>query len=180
METGHGQGSLGMDKTGFRTLNMADRNRIRGQAIGALKEAGYDEGAMRLDESFVLATAEGELCIPIEILVCLDQEAALLVKCVRGHLSTRERAAVALARLMGGERPIPYAIVANETDAAVFDTITGKAVGTGYRAFPGPREAAEGLRRASEVRITSGRKRREERILHTYYHLRCSVDLEPY
>ncbi len=164
----------------FRTLNMADRDRIRRQVIEALKTAGYDENSMRLDESFVLTTEEGELCIPIEILVCLDQEPALLIKCVRGHLSTRERASLSLARLMADERPIPYAIVANETDAVVFDTITGKAVGKGYRAFPGPKEAEVRLRQSPEARISSPQRRREERILHTSYHLRCSVDLEPY
>jgi len=163
----------------FCALNLADRDRIRAKVIEALKEAGYDEGAMEQDESFVLATEEGELRIPIEVLVCLDKKPALLVKCVRGHLSTRERASLSLARLLA-EKPIPFAIVANETDAVVFDTITGKAVGKGYGAFPDPKEAEQGLRESAAWRIPSAQREREERILHTYYHLRCTVDMEPF
>lgn len=168
-----------MEKNEFRELNMADRDRIRGKVIEALKKSGYDEASMKQNESFVLATQEGELRIPIEILVYLNQKPALLVKCVRGHLSTRERAALALARLLT-ETPVPFAIVANETDAAVFDTITGKAVGQGYGGFPGPKEAEPRLRDSSDLPVPSEQRERERRILHTYYHLRCSVELEPF
>ena len=139
----------------------------------------YDEASMKQGESFVLATEEGDLRIPIEVLVYLDERPALLVKCVRGHLSTRERASLALARLLA-ETPIPFAIVANERDAAVFDTVTGKAVGQGYDAFPGPKEAEQRLRDSSDVRIPSAQRERERRILHTYFHLRCTIELEPF
>ena len=168
-----------MEDEDFCALNLADRDRIRAKVIEALKKSGYDEGSMKQDISFVLSTEEGELRIPIEVLVCLDKKPALLVKCVRGHLSTRERASLSLARLLA-EKPIPFAIVANERDAVVFDTITGKAVGKGYGAFPGPKEAEQRLRKSAAWRIPSAQREREERILHTYYHLRCTVDMEPF
>lgn len=168
-----------MEETDFCALNMADRDRIRRKVIDALKESGYDEGSMRQDESFVLPTDEGELRIPIEILVCLDQAPTLLVKCVRGNMSTRERASLSLARLLA-EKPVPFAIVANERDAVVFDTITGKVVGRGYGAFPGPEEAKQRLRESGGSRIPPAQQDREKRILHTYYHLRCTVELEPF
>ncbi len=168
-----------MEDEDFCALNLADIDRIRAKVIEALKKSGYDEGSIKQDESFVLATEEGELRIPIEVLVYLDQKPALLVKCVRGHLSTRERASLSLARLLA-EKPIPFAIVANETDAVVFDTITGKAVGKGYGAFPDPKEAEQRLRESAAWRIPSAQREREERILHTYYHLRCTVDMEPF
>lgn len=168
-----------MEKTDFCARNMADRERIRQKVIDALKMCGYDEGSMRQDESFALATEEGDLRIPIEILVCLDQTPTLLVKCVRGNMSARERASLSLARLLA-ERPVPFAIVANERDAVVFDTMTGKVVGRGYGAFPGPKEAEERLQQSSASSIPSAQREREKRILHTYYHLRCTVELEPF
>jgi len=168
-----------METKGFAALNAADRDRIRRRVIAALKEAGYAECSMRQDESFVLATEECELHIPIEIIVCLDEGPALLVKCVRGNTSTRERASLSLARLLA-EKPIPFAIVANESDAVVFDTITGKATGRGYRAFPDPARAEQRLRDCTDFLIPSAQRKREERILETYYHLRCTVDMEPF
>jgi len=168
-----------MDTESFAALNAADRIRIREKVTEALKVTGYDEGSMRQDESYVLKTQEGELRIPIEVVVQLNQRPAILVKCVRGNLSTRERASVCLARLLV-EHPIPFAIVANETDAVVFDAMTGKAVGHGYQAFPRPAAAEERLRECADFLIPPAQRAREKRILLTYYHLRCTVDMEPY
>ena len=168
-----------MEENDFCVLNMADRDRIRRKVIAALKETGYDEGSMRQDESFVLATEEGELRIPIELVVTLHERPTLLVKCVRGNMSTRERASVSLARLIA-EQPIPFSIVANERDAVVFDTITGKVVGRGYGAFPNPAKAEQRLRDCSDFLIPSDQRVREERILETYYHLRCTAEMEPF
>jgi hypothetical protein len=168
-----------METKDFASRNMADRDRIRRKVIVALKEAGFDERSMRQDESYVLATKEGDLQIPIEIIVYLDERPALLVKCVRGNMATRERASLSLARLLA-ERPIPFAIVANERDALVFDTITGKSVGRGYRAFPLPTHAEQRLRDCADLLIPSAQRLREERILETYYHLRCAAEMEPF
>lgn len=168
-----------MEETDFRKLNMADRDRIRKKVIEFLKRAGYHEGSMKQEESFVLATEEGELHIPIEVLVYLDERPALLVKCVRGNMATRERPSVCLARLLA-EKPIPFAIVATEKEAVVFDTITGKTVGRGYGGFPSPQEAEQRLRDSSGVRIPPAQREREKRILHTYYHLRCTTEMEPF
>ena len=168
-----------METKSFAALNAADRDRIREKVAGALKQAGYDEGRMRYDESYVLDTEEGELRVPIEIIVYLDERPALLVKCVRGNMSTRERASLSLARLLA-EKPIPFAIVANERDAVVFDAITGKATGRGYQAFPDPARAEQRLRDCTDFLIPSAQRKREERILETYYHIRCTVDMEPF
>ena len=94
-------------------------------------------------------------------------------------MATRERASLALARLLA-ETPIPFAIVATETETVVFDTITGKTVGRGYGAFPSPKEAEQRLRDSSAVQIPPAQREREKRILHTYYYLRCTTELEPF
>jgi hypothetical protein len=168
-----------MEENDFCALNMADRDRIRRQVIDVLKQSGYDEGAMKLEESFALDTEEGEISIPIEVLVHVDRKPALLVKCVRGNMATRERPSLSLARLLLDE-PIPFAVVTTETEAVVFDTLTGKTVGRGYGAFPSPTDAKQRLRDASGFRIPPEQKEREKRILHTYYHLRCTTEMEPF
>jgi hypothetical protein len=168
-----------MEEDDFCALNLADRDRIRRKVIDALKRSGYDEGSMKQEESFVLDTEEGELCIPIEVLAYVDRKPALLVKCVRGNMATRERASLSLARLLF-EEPIPFAAVTTEREAVVFDTMTGRTVGRGYNAFPSPKEVEQRLRDASSFRIPSDQKEREKRILHTYYHLRCTTEMEPF
>ena len=168
-----------MEDADFCRLNMEDRNRIRGKAVEALKKAGYDEGSMKQEESFVLATEEGELRIPIELLVYVDDKPALLVKCVRGNMATRERPSLALARLLT-ESLIPFAIVTTEREAVVFDTMTGKTVGRGYSAFPRLEEAKKRLLDSRDFQVPPAQREREKRILHTYYHLRCTTEMEPF
>jgi hypothetical protein len=168
-----------MEEDAFGSLNRRDRDWIRRKVLSALVEAGFDEASMRLDEPFSLTTKEGALEIPIEILACIDRRPALLVKCVKGYTSTRERAAVALARLLA-EPPVPFAIVANEKEAVVYDTITGKAVGQGYGGIPRRAEAEQKLQEYDDFRIPSDQRTREQRILETYYHLRCTVEMEPF
>jgi hypothetical protein len=172
-------GVRNMEEDNFCALNMADRDRIRRKVMEALKKHGYDETAMRQDASFVLDTDEGAFQIPIEILVFLAETPALLVKCVRGNMATRERPSLSLARLMA-EQPIPFAIVATDRDAVVFDTLTGKVVGRGYGAFPSLQEAKQKLRESAASRVPPEQQERERRILHTYYHLRCTVEMEPF
>jgi len=168
-----------MEETDFCRLNMEDRDRIRRRVIEALKRAGYEEGSMKQEESFVLATEEGELRIPIELLVYVDDKPALLVKCVRGNMATRERPSLALARLLY-ESLIPFAIVTTEREAVVFDTMTGKTVGRGYRAFPSPEEAEQRFQHSRDFQVPPAQREREKRILHTYYHLRCTTEMEPF
>ncbi len=159
---------------------MADRNRIRDKVVQTLKQLGYDGDAMKLDQSFVLAgEGDDELVIPIEILVHLGGKPALLVKCVRGNMATRERPSLALARLHE-DGPIPFSSVTTEGEAVVFDTLTGKTVGRGYRAFPRPEEAEQRLQEAAGFQVPPDQKERERRILRTYYHLRCTTELEPF
>jgi hypothetical protein len=168
-----------MDTRSFAALNATDRDRIREKVEVALKQTGYDEDSMRHDESYVLDSEQGDLRIPIDLVVYLDQQPTILVKCVRGNLGPRERASIALARLLG-EQLIPFAIVANETDTVVFDAMAGKAVGQGYQALPLPEAAEERLRECADFLIPPAQRAREKRILLTYYHLRCTVDMEPF
>lgn len=157
----------------------ANRHEIRSRVVKTLKEKGFQENQIRKDEPFVLETKEGTIRIPIEVLVCQEERPAILIKCINGNLATRERASVAMARLFPTE-PVPFAIVASETDAVVMDTRTGKSVGFGYTAFPNPAAVAEKQKTASVFSLSLAQAEREKRILNTYYHLRCPAPGDPY
>ena len=141
-----------MEENDFCKLNMADRDRIRRKVIDALKKAGYDEGSMKLDESFVLGTEEGELPIPIEVLVYLDREAGAPGQVRQGQHGDPGKA-LPVPRTAPHEKPMPFAIVATEREAVVFDTTRGKTVGRGYGAFPSPEEADQRLLDSSDFRM---------------------------
>ena len=115
----------------------------------------------------------------MEVLVCSEGRPVILIKCISGNLATRERASVAMARLFPAH-PVPFAIVANETDAVVMDARTGKTVGFGYQAFPDPTAVTENSDIGAEFSLSFSQREREKRILNTYYHLRCPAPGDPY
>ena len=156
------------------------RKWICARVVAALRAKGYPQDGMRFDQQFDLDTPTGEIIrIGIELVVCLEDRPALLVKCVAGNLVTRERAAVAVARLFF-QPPVPLVIVANDTDAAVIDTRTGKTEGFGYASFPEIAAARERIETGAPVPLSVDRRERERRILGTYLNLGCSPPGEPF
>ncbi len=61
-----------------------------------------------------------------------------------GSLVTREKSALAAARVLDPEYCIPLAVVTNGRDAELLETATGKVLATGLEAIPN-REQAEGM-----------------------------------
>jgi len=155
------------------------RRAIRSRVADALEQLGHAREHMAFDERFHLHTEEGEVTVPIEILVTVAGRAGLLVKCIRGHTSSREEAAVALARLIPGG-PAPFAVVANETDAVVIDTASRRTVGVGLDSLPGPSAVRSRCREVVAAPAAPGNREREMRILATYVRLRCPVPKGPY
>ncbi len=159
---------------------LDEREEIRSRVAQALVEKGFPaEGLQPWDKELVLDSGEGEVRFPIEMLVLVESRPAILVKCLRGNLNTRERASVSLARLLY-DQPIPFAVVANQYDLVVLNSLTGRTVGQGFDSLPGPDLVQEKLDQAKGFLLSSKNKEQEIRILDTYYHLRCASSCEPF
>jgi len=90
---------------------VSDRHQIMLKIKAAFIDIGFEAGQLEEKALFILDSDEGEMRIPIEILVNIGPKPAMLVKCINGSLATRERASLAMARLFNSP-PIPFAIVA--------------------------------------------------------------------
>ena len=85
-----------------------------------------------------------------------------------GSIVTRERAAIAAARVLEASYPIPLAVVTNGKDAEVLDTYTGKVIRQGLDNIPDKNEA-EALVQSLRFDPFDDKKRdRELRILNAY------------
>ena len=72
------------------SASLEEREPIRASVAHALAEKGFPLEEMRpCHEELVLNTEEGELRFPIEMLVYVDNQPAILVKCLRGDLIIR-------------------------------------------------------------------------------------------
>ncbi len=157
----------------------SDRHQILIIIKEAFIKAGFETEQLEEKTWFILDSDEGEIRIPIELLVYFDLKPAILVKCISGSLTTRERASLSMARLLTIP-PIPFAVVANEKDVIVMETITGKIIGYGYDSLPAPKKVKGSLDQGVKSALSAEQKEREKRILCTYYHLRCGGSSEPF
>lgn len=101
----------------------------------------------------------------IELAVTLRTKTFLIIRYAPGSLVSRERGAIAAARVLEKEYQIPLAIVTNGRDAELIDTGNKKILATGMEAIPSRdeaekmlpdlvfRDAPEGKKKEGELRI---------------------------
>ena len=112
----------------------------------------------------------------IELTIRLQEKDILIIRYGPGSLVSRERAAIAAARVLNHDYQIPLAVVTNGDDAELLDTSTGKILGYGLQSIP-DRAAAMALLDQLEFlppRPPEARER-ELRILNAFDVERCCV-----
>ncbi|WP_136809113.1 hypothetical protein [Desulfosediminicola flagellatus] len=119
-------------------------------------------------QSFVRST--------IEITVRLGGKDLLVLRYGPGSLVSRERAAIAAARVLNPDYEIPLAVVTNGRDAELLDTSTGKILGYGLHSIP-DRATAEQMLNHLVFRPPRKEQPRERelRILNAFDIERCCV-----
>ncbi len=93
----------------------------------------------------------------------------LIIRYGAGSLVSRERSAIAAARVLEKEYQIPYAVVTNGRDAELLNTATGEVLGTGMDAIPTKAQALEMMAECEFLAPAEGKKREGEmRILNAF------------
>lgn len=118
-------------------LPDTDDERCRQQLASLLlAEKGYETGD--LEPRLAIDTeinGQGVRSL-IELTVAIQGRRLLIIRYGPGSLVTRERAAIAAARLLEPAYRIPLAVVTNCRDAELLETLTGKVLATGMDAIP--------------------------------------------
>ena len=122
-----------------RPLPQREDEPVRQAAERLLLDLGYDPGQVRVEASRELAWGEGTLLVRADLLVLVREAPALLLRCARGSLVSREREAVAAARLIDPLCP-PLAAVYNGDEAELLEVAGGRVLASGPGAIPGPAE----------------------------------------
>jgi hypothetical protein len=139
-----------------------------------LEKKGYQRSEVRKNIVFEV-TLDGEtVCSSVDFLVTVEGKKAMAVKCASGSLSSRERQAVAVARLLDSP-PVPIAVVADPVNAEVLDVATGKVIGEGFGAIPVRDRIITMLPEKEPKPLTPERIEKEKRILLAFDTIRCSV-----
>ena len=105
----------------------------------------------------------------IDITVSEDDKKFMILRFGPGSIVTRERAAIAAARVLVGSYQIPLAVVTNGKDAEILDTYTGKVIRQGLDSIPDKKEAESlVLSLRFDPFDDEEKKDRERRILNAY------------
>ena len=139
-----------------------------------LEKKGYHRDEVRKNVVFEVVLGKETVCSSVDFLVTIEGKKAMVVKCSSGSLSSRERQAVAAARLLDSP-PVPIAVVADPVNAEVLDTATGEVLGEGFGAIPVREQLVALLSEKTQTPLTPGRIEKEKRILLAFDALRCSV-----
>jgi hypothetical protein len=177
---------------------MEDELIVREKKIQSILEQEFEDGESLASEarkmvSYLLAEKKGYLPEDIEkrvvfevklgqetayssvdFLISIAGKRAMVIKCAAGSLSSRERQAVAAARLIGSP-PVPVAVVADPVNAEVLDVATGEVVGEGFGAIPVRDRIIQILSEYSAKPLSPERLEKEKRILLAFDAIRCCV-----
>ena len=114
----------------------------------------------------------------IDLTVELAHKQIMIIRYGPGSLVSRERPALAAARVLNEDYRIPLAVVTNGRDALLLDTISTKVLDQGMQAIPDRQQALEMLPSLIFLPPQDEDKRlREKRILNAFDLERCCIGI---
>ncbi len=158
-------------------LPDTDDERIR-QDITRLmvEERGYVKEQLQPRQTIETLFSSSFVISTIDLTVCLNNRQTMIIRYGPGSLVSRERSAIAAARILNPRYRIPLAVVTNGRDAELLDTRTGKIIGYGLESIPDRDSAEKWLEQLEFLPPLTGlKKERELRILNVFDIERCCL-----
>ncbi len=128
---------------------------------------GYDKSDILVDMPLSLDIGGKPYDTRLDLVVRVDGNPFMVIRCVAGSLDSREREVIYAARV-AGKIPMPVAVVSDGRTALVFDAIRRKPSGEGLEAIPSPKEARKIAVFAKVQPISAERLEKEKIIFRSY------------
>ncbi|MDD3815989.1 MAG: type I restriction enzyme HsdR N-terminal domain-containing protein [Desulfocapsaceae bacterium] len=147
-----------------------DDERIRQQlARMMVEEKGYGKEDLEPRRFIETLFATQFVRSTITLTVSLQGRRIMVLRYAPGSLVSRERSAIAAARVLEDQYQIPLAVVTNGRDAELLDSATGQILATGMEAIPDCQQALELLPTlVFRERMEAKKRERELRILNSF------------
>ena len=150
-------------------------NEARRMTAYLLKEKkGYDPGDVRKGLAFEVMLGQEAFWSSADFIVSVEGRMGMIIKCAAGSLDSRERQAVAAARVIDSP-PVPVAVVADPVTAVVLEVAGGKVIGEGFGAIPTKEQLREILSGKMPQTLDERRLEKEKRILLAFDAIKCCV-----
>ncbi|MEW6594557.1 MAG: type I restriction enzyme HsdR N-terminal domain-containing protein [Thermodesulfobacteriota bacterium] len=161
-------GTLADYVTGEPLVDTDDERYRQKLARLLVEEKGFAKGDLEPRLKIETLFAHQFVVSKIDLVVSAEGQRIMVVRYGPGSLVTRERPAIAAARVLDQERLIPLAVVTNGEDAELIDSRSGKVLATGLAAIPN-RETALALAAERDCTpLPEARREPELRILNAF------------
>ncbi len=128
---------------------------------------GFEKEQIEVDAPIVLIMGDVRYQSTVDLVVRVHGIPFMIIKCAPGALASREREAIAAARLMQ-DYQIPLAVASDGKNAIVWDTVSGKCLGEGLDAIPTEPQAFEAFDPSALVPLDEKRRTRQQLIFKSY------------
>jgi hypothetical protein len=155
--------------TGEALVDTDDERYRQKLARMLVEERGYGKEELEPRQKIETLFNKNFVVSKIEMVIRVNDRRLLVIRYGPGSLVTRERPALAAARVLDPEYVIPFTVVTNGEDAEFLDTWSGKVLATGLSAIPNRDRALVLLQEVRFEPLGAGPQREMElRILNAY------------
>lgn len=156
-------------------LTDTDDERIRQEMYKMIVEdKGYPRASLKPRLKIDTLFTQNFVTSTIDLTISLKLKPFMILRYGPGSLVTRERSAIAAARVLFPDHCVPLAVVTNGRDAELLDTRTGKILGYGLQSIP---DRYNGEKMFDEISLfpslQGSQRERELRILNAFDLERC-------
>ena len=137
-------------------------------------EKGYSKEDIAVDVDLELTVAGEPYRSQIDLVVSIESNRFMAIKCAAASLGSREREILAASRLLA-ENQLPYSVVSDGKTAIVLDTVSGKKLGEGLNAILSKAEAREKLKEIKPLPFPKEKREREKLIFRSYDSMNVNV-----
>ncbi len=141
-----------------------------------VEERGFDKQELAPRLTIETLFAKSFVVSKVDLVVRVGERRFMLLRYGPGSLVSRERPALAAARVLDPDYVIPFTVVTNGEDAELLDTWSGKVIAVGLAAIPTREQATNLIASARLAPLPEGPQREMElRILNAYDQEVCCV-----
>jgi hypothetical protein len=169
-------GTLYDYSTGEPLIDTDDERYRQKLARLLVEEKGYAKEELLARQKIETLFAKSFVVSTIDLVVSISGQRFMVIRYGPGSLVTRERPALAAARVLDNDWVIPLTVVTNGEDAELLDSRTGEVLASGLEAIPTRAQALTLLPDLEFLPLPPGPRRQMElRILNAYDQEVCCV-----
>jgi hypothetical protein len=139
-----------------------------------VEEKGYPVESIGVDVPLSLEVGGEPYNTQLDLVVRVDNQPFMVIKCAAGSLESRQKEVVAAARVLGPV-PLPRAVVSDGHTAMVYDGLTRKKIGEGMDQIPSHAAAGKIMEGFEAEPVDAQMLEREKIIFRSYDSMNLNV-----